>query len=661
MTLRRTTMAALSAALLAAHGCATRPDPSAPPVAEPRAPAPAATEEPAVHMETHIFNRPGITSPAISFVPIDESKDPNPLQLILEDLFGVSWPPGSHVRYIGHELNQILARNTPDNLRLIEEALESLLWSPLRQIEIQIEFVEYSMTDIDALAREDKLSADSLLALWRQGKAKLLHAPRIIAQSGQDSAVKGVTEYIYPTTFTIACSKTTNAAGTAVASGIVRPSSFETREVGAILAVLPDILTDGQTITLTMTPEIVRPPAWKDYGTVRPAPDGGKMELRMEQPFFHSHTIMTQIMVSDGVRILVGGGMNNETGDKTVYAFATARLLDADGKPVRQHDPVRRQMEAEAQRSAERLARAAAADADNSLELRSYRVYPVLRDRFNTIHGDSISPREYLSIYARVGWPEGADARYSHVSSRLHVLNSRANQRRVKKALADAGLILAQVEIQADFVEYRMEDVDALARENKLDPDHLLALWKQGRGVLRYAPRIVTQSGQEAIIRGATEYIYPTAFDIADTGVTNATDSSVVSGVVEPGSFETREVGMLFAVVANASADARTIGLILTPETVRPPAWKNYGPVRHAPDGGKHEWRMEQPFFHTHTLTTQAVVSDGGRVMIGGGMKNKEGDRTVYVFLTARLIDPEGRPIAGNETAEPAAERQNHE
>ena len=40
---------------------------------------------------------------------------------------------------------------------------------------------------------------------------------------------------------------------------------------------------------------------------------------------------------------------------------------------------------------------------------------------------------------------------------------------------------------------------------------------------------------------------------------------------------------------------------------------------------------------------------------------NEEGDKTVYVFLTARLIDPEGRPISGIEAAEPAAERQNHE
>ncbi len=582
MPLRRTTMAALIAALLAANGCATRPAPPAPPVAEPRAFAPAATEESALHMESRIFPYP---------VGVKELHGHMlGLEARLETFFGVTWPRGAHIRRM-RAPDGIAVKNTPENLRLIEQALETIVRLSNYQIETQLEFVEYNMTDIDSLARENKLSADSLLALWRQGKAKLLHAPRVVTQGGQEANVKGVTEYIYPTAFHIACSKTTNATGSIVASGIVQPGSFATREVGAIFAVVPEISPDGQTIVLIMTPEIVHPPAWKDYGTVRPTPDGGKTELRMERPFFHKQTLTTQIMMSDGARVLVGGGMNNETGDKAVYVFATAWILDADGNPVRQYDPVLRQMEAEAQRNAKRPARASATD----------------------------------------------------------------------KVLADAGLIPMQVEIQADFVEYSMEDVDALARENRLDPDHLLALWRQGRGVLRYAPRIVAQPGQESTIIGATEYVYPTAFEIACTGATNAAGSSVVSGEVVPKIFETRDVGVNLAVLPDVSADRRMIRLYLTPVAVRPPAWKNYGPVRHAPDGGKHEWRMEQPFFHTHTLTTLAFVSVGGRVMIGGGMKNEEGDKTVYVFLTARLIDPEGRPISGNETAEPAAERQNHE
>jgi len=84
-----------------------------------------------------------------------------------------------------------------------------------------------------------------------------------------------VTEYIYPTDFR---GDTGNGTDTgrrlADHRRVVEPSSFETREVGVILSVLPEVSPDSQMISLTMTPEVVSEPTWKNYGTQFTDPNG---------------------------------------------------------------------------------------------------------------------------------------------------------------------------------------------------------------------------------------------------------------------------------------------------------------------------------------------------------------------------------------------------
>ncbi len=44
-------------------------------------------------------------------------------------------------------------------------------------------------------------------------------------------------------------------------------------------------------------------------------------------------------------------------------------------------------------------------------------------------------------------------------------------------------------------------------------------------------------------------------------------------------------------------------------------------------------------------MTTQISAADGARVLLGGGMPNKEGDGIMFIFITAHLIDIEGNPL----------------
>lgn len=205
-------------------------------------------------------------------------------------------------------------------------------------IEVQVDFIEYKMDVVEKLAQSDKLTAPALLALWREGGARLLCTPRVVTKNSQDAVVKGVTEHIYPTAFTVVAPERTNSFGSTVATGVVAPSGFEMREVGVILQCVPEIGSDGNRIDIVLNPQMVYPPAWKNYGSTHEDSDGRKEDLPMEQPFFPVHALSTSVSVANGATVLIGGGMNNPDGDKTVFAFLTARLLDTEGNRIRAVD-----------------------------------------------------------------------------------------------------------------------------------------------------------------------------------------------------------------------------------------------------------------------------------------------------------------------------------
>jgi general secretion pathway protein D len=143
--------------------------------------------------------------------------------------------------------------------------------------------------------------------------------------------------------------------------GVVEPSSFNMREVGVVLDVTPEVTSDGKMISLVMAPKVVTEPTWKNYGSTYTAPDGSTQQLTMEQPFFHTRSVETQVLIYNGATVVMGGMINEartEAEDKipllgdipiigrlfqskyeasekrNLLIFVTARLVDPSGKPL---------------------------------------------------------------------------------------------------------------------------------------------------------------------------------------------------------------------------------------------------------------------------------------------------------------------------------------
>jgi general secretion pathway protein D len=98
------------------------------------------------------------------------------------------------------------------------------------------------------------------------------------------------------------------------------------------------------------------------------------------------------------------------------------------------------------------------------------------------------------------------------------------------------------------------------------------------------APKVVTKSGENAVIKVVTEYIYPQDYDVQLQSSSSSSSSSSGGGqsailaVVEPQNFTMREVGVILNVTPTYSeANGGTIDLELNPQVVDEPIWKNYG------------------------------------------------------------------------------------
>jgi general secretion pathway protein D len=204
-----------------------------------------------------------------------------------------------------------------------------------------------------------------LHAMEQRGYADMLSAPKVTTQAGTEATIKVVTEYIYPTDFEVTPITAGDDDVEIVTGGLVEPSAFETREVGVILTVLPDVSTDGQMINLTMTPEVVTEPTWRNYGSTFVDAQGNEVQLNIEQPFFNTRTVATTLSIYNGATVVMGGMMteNRESVDdkvpilgsipvigrlftsrydrsdkRNLLIFVTARLVDPAGKPISPQD-----------------------------------------------------------------------------------------------------------------------------------------------------------------------------------------------------------------------------------------------------------------------------------------------------------------------------------
>jgi len=223
----------------------------------------------------------------------------------------------------------------------------------------------------------------------------------------------------------------------------------------------------------------------------------------------------------------------------------------------------------------------------------------------------------------------------------------------------------------------------------------------QKKGIdINATPSVTTKSGQKATVEITREFIYPTEFDPPQV-VTTRPPALPLATPTTPTTFEMRKTGVLLDVEPVIGEDGGTVELTLSPELTDFEGFVNYGsPIQmptglnfitlvvggvtqvipfQSPDRVITPNKILQPIFKSNKVTTAVKVWDGATIVLGGAkvqtrtMVNDKlpilGDvpfvgrffrsdtkqvdtKNIIIFVTVNVIDPSGRKINRQTTAE---------
>ena len=201
-------------------------------------------------------------------------------------------------------------------------------------------------------------------------------------------------------------------------------------------------------------------------------------------------------------------------------------------------------------------------------------------------------------------------------------------------------------------------------------------------------PRVTTMNGEEATIRMITEVYYPeswteaTIATMSQTTINNDGGDNQVNAVPVftssiPEFGDPTELGIVLKVTPNVDADRYTITLEMSPSVRALAGWSDYDyDVRDANTGITYTNVLQMPILESRTVQTSVTIYDGETIVLGGIMRDRVntyndqipilGDipligrafqsksqystkTNLLIFLTCRLINPNGSPIRERE------------
>jgi general secretion pathway protein D len=195
---------------------------------------------------------------------------------------------------------------------------------------------------------------------------------------------------------------------------------------------------------------------------------------------------------------------------------------------------------------------------------------------------------------------------------------------------------------------------------------------KKGIDVLS-APKVTTKSGSQATVEIVREFRYPEEYDPPQIPQQTGGSGSQVVTPATPTTFTMKPVGVRLEVEPTVGADNYTIDLRLLPEVTEFEGFINYGSpilnrgVEITPNF------INYPVFSQRKVETQVHIYDGQTVALGGLIRedvqkvtdktpilgdiplagvlfrsqaDKHIKRNLIVFVTAKLMDPAGQPLA---------------
>lgn len=271
----------------------------------------------------------------------------------------INFPDGAKVVY-DSRISRLIATNTPENLRKIEQVIANELSSKDPMVQVQAKFVEISQDDFKEFGFEYLVSRslpasesgtpngklqfdqnDSTMrsmypntqdrlfvyhgetdgwsftatykALNQANTEDILSSPRITTLNGQEASIRMIREVYYATDYTQAQITTTTNTSTNGATGTMFtyvspvPQYGDATELGIILRVTPEVDLERRTITMQMNPSVQALAGWTTYNYTTAIGSGTPKNEFTKQPILAQRTIDTKVTIYDGETIVLGG------------------------------------------------------------------------------------------------------------------------------------------------------------------------------------------------------------------------------------------------------------------------------------------------------------------------------------------------------------------
>jgi len=152
-------------------------------------------------------------------------------------------------------------------------------------------------------------------AMQQAGNADVLSAPKVTTKSGNEAIIRVVEVHRYPQDYDVETGQRT--------APVVKPQDWEDYDLGVVLKVTPVVDAESNTIDLDLMPQITKFLGWDEYlvgynafaasGNNSDASQGNGASLIAKMPYFETRTVQTQVTVSDGSTVLMGGLVNEIT------------------------------------------------------------------------------------------------------------------------------------------------------------------------------------------------------------------------------------------------------------------------------------------------------------------------------------------------------------
>jgi general secretion pathway protein D len=154
-----------------------------------------------------------------------------------------------------------------------------------------------------------------ITAMEQEGTADVLSAPKITTKSGNEAVIRVVEVHRYPQDWDVETGQRT--------SPVIKPQDWEDYDLGVVLKVTPVVDADSNTIDLDLNPAITKFKGFDRYKVGDNAYESGGnnsseifgdgSDLIVQMPFFETREVQTQVTISDGHTVLMGGLVDERT------------------------------------------------------------------------------------------------------------------------------------------------------------------------------------------------------------------------------------------------------------------------------------------------------------------------------------------------------------